>query len=132
MSSEKLESQKEAVRQWITAFDNQDLETLQKLVGPEYYQQTLDMLKWVGDTFSEHQLEIQELIAEDNRVMVRIHSKGQHTGEFLGVPGTGRRWEDNQGAAIFRFENGLIVDAWQIWDIPLHIEKLGLKMTVSA
>jgi predicted ester cyclase len=132
MTSEKLERQKAAVRQWFTAFDNSDLETLQKLTGQACYKQTLDMLNWVCDTFSEHQLEIQELIAEDNRVMARVHSKGRHTGEFFGVPGTGRQWAGNQGAAIFRFERGLIVDGWQIWNIPLHLEKLGLKLTVSA
>ena len=132
MTNEKLESQKAAVRQWFTAFDNSDLEILQKLTGQEYYEQTLSMLNWVRDTFSEHQLEIQELIAEDNRVMALVHSKGRHTGEFFGVPGTGRQWEGNQGAAIFRFENDLIVDGWQVWNIPMHLEKLGLKMTVSG
>jgi predicted ester cyclase len=132
MTNEKLERQKAAVRQWFTAFDSSDLETLQRLTGPEYYEQTLSMLNWVRDTFSEHQLKIQELVAEGNLVMARVHSKGRHTGEFLGVPGTGRQWEGNQGATLFRFENALIVDGWQVWDVPMHLEKLGLKMTVSA
>ena len=60
MTNEKLESQKTAVRQGCTAFDNSDIETLQKLTGPEYYQQTLGTLKWVGDTFSGHKLEIRD------------------------------------------------------------------------
>jgi predicted ester cyclase len=88
-------------------------------------------MTWVANTFSDHQVTIQELIAEDNRVMACMHSKGRHTGEFFGVPGTGRHWEDNEGAMIFRFENGLISDIWQVWNIPLHFEKLGLKMTVT-
>lgn len=132
MANEKLESQKSSVRQWFTAFNKNDRDTLQKLTAPAYLEQTLGLLDWINATFAEHHLEIQELIAEENRVMARVHSKGRHIGEFFGVPGTGRRWEDNEGAVILRFENDLIVSGWQVWNIPLHLEKLGLKITVST
>lgn len=132
MTNANLERQKQTVRQWLTASENNDIETLRKITGPGFYQQTLSIMDWVRSTFSDHQVEIQEMIAEGNQVMVRAHSKGQHTGEFFGVPGTGRRWENNEGAMLFRFEDDVIVDVWSVWNIPLHLEKLGLKMSVSA
>ena len=132
MANETLERHKQQVRQWFTASETNDLETLQKVTGPAFYQQTLAIMGWVRNTFSEHQVEIQEMVAEGNQVMVRAHSKGRHTGEFFGVPGTGRQWADNEGAMLFRFEDDVIVDVWSVWNIPMHLEKLGLKMTVSA
>jgi predicted ester cyclase len=108
------------------------MEVLSRLSTPAYFELTAGMLNFVNSTFAEHVLEIKELIAEGNNVMARMHSKGRHTGEFFGVPGTGRQWEDNEGAVIFRLEDGKVADGWQIWNIPLHFEKLGFKMTVVA
>jgi steroid delta-isomerase-like uncharacterized protein len=39
------------------------------------------------------QVEIHEIVAEGNRVVVRSTARGTHEGELMGVPGTGRTFE---------------------------------------
>lgn len=51
--------------------------------------------------------------------MARVLSDGRHTGDFLGAPATGRTREGNEGVAIFRFADGVIVDGWSIFNCAL-------------
>jgi predicted ester cyclase len=132
MSQTQLEQNKEAVRRYMEAFNHEDLDTIRRLTSPEMFEKSEQALKWVHATFSDHSLHSQEIIAENDTVVVRILSNGRHTGEFRGVPATGRSWEGNEGVSIFRFANGLIVDLWWLFDVPLHLQKLGITMTLSA
>src|SRR5262245_27701235 len=52
--------------------------------------------------------EIQDLVAEDDKVVARIVMTGTHTGEFFGIPATGKRVEFT-GVYIVRIANGKIV-----------------------
>ncbi|MEM7131854.1 MAG: ester cyclase [Chloroflexota bacterium] len=130
MTTDKLEQHKESVRQLLAAFEQDDLETIGQLTSPEVYTQIENSLK--NRAFSEHTLKIQQLIAEGDTVVVRVLSSGRHTGEFLGVPATGRRWKDNDGILIYTFADGLIVNTWMLFNRFLHLEKLGIKVTLSA
>jgi predicted ester cyclase len=132
MSQTQLEQNKEAVRRYMEAFNNEDLDTIRRLTSPEMFEKSEQTLNWVQATFSDHSLHSQEMVAENDTVVVRLLSNGRHTGEFMGVPGTGRSWEGNEGVAIFYFANELIVDSWSIFNIPLHLQKLGITMTLSA
>jgi predicted ester cyclase len=60
--------------------------------------------------------EIQQIVAKDDRVVVQLQGTGTHRGEFLGVASTGRRIEWN-GINIYRFENGKVIETWQLIDV---------------
>jgi steroid delta-isomerase-like uncharacterized protein len=62
---------------------------------------------------------IEDLIAEGDRVVVRWSSTGTHSGDFNGMPPTGRR-ATMHGIAIVRIEDGRIVEGWQ------EADRLGL------
>ena len=130
MTIDKLEQHKASVRQLLAAFEKGDLATIRKLTGPEMFAKVARMLE--NSSFSEHRLEIQELIAEGDCVVARLLTSGRQTGEFMGVPATGRRWEDNEGIGIYRFADGLIIDEWNLFNRPLQLQKLGIAMTLSA
>ncbi|WP_055493214.1 ester cyclase [Streptomyces sp. TP-A0356] len=69
---------------------------------------------------------IDDQIAEGDRVCTRWTWKARHTGEFLGIPATGRNVAIT-GMTIFRFgEDGKIVEGWWQYD------RLGLMAQIGA
>jgi steroid delta-isomerase-like uncharacterized protein len=58
---------------------------------------------------------ILDAIAENDRVALRVHSTGTHSGPDLGVPPTHNRI-DFASVVIFRFEDGKIAEAWNFLD----------------
>jgi predicted ester cyclase len=64
---------------------------------------------WVG--FPDLSEEILDLVAEGDRVAVRYVERGTHTGEFLGLPPSGRSYEKH-GFALYRLDGGRLVEAW--------------------
>jgi steroid delta-isomerase-like uncharacterized protein len=68
---------------------------------------------WQG--FPDFHNEIEELVAEGDRVVARVTYTGTHRGEVRGIAATGRaiRYE---GMAWFRIEGGLIAEVWVVAD----------------
>lgn len=54
---------------------------------------------------------IHDLIAEGDRVVVRVSGTGTQTGEFKGIKPTGKKVEMT-GIVIYRIEGGKIVERW--------------------
>lgn len=54
---------------------------------------------------------IHDLIAEGDRVVIRVSGTGTQTGEFKGIKPTGKKVEMT-GIVIYRIENGKIVERW--------------------
>lgn len=68
---------------------------------------------------------IEDMIAEDDRVMVRWSSQGLHQGELAGLPPTYRQ-VTNSGINIFRVANGRIAEVWDIMDRMWLWQQLGV------
>lgn len=64
---------------------------------------------WAG--FPDIIVEVLDLVAEDDRVVARYIERGTHTGDFLGLPPTGRSYEKH-GFALYRVANGRLAEAW--------------------
>ncbi|MDE2179859.1 MAG: ester cyclase [candidate division NC10 bacterium] len=54
---------------------------------------------------------IHDLIAEGDRVVIRVSGTGTQTGEFKGIKPTGKKVEMT-GIVIYRIEGGKIVERW--------------------
>ena len=77
---------------------------------------------------------IEDLIAEGDKVVVRLIHSGTHQGTFLGLPPTGKHIT-NTSIHIFRFADGKLVEAWanqddlglmqQLGAIPAMLQKTG-------
>ena len=67
---------------------------------------------------------VDDLIAEDDKVVVRGHDQGTHMGEFMGLAPTGKRftitWID-----IFRIQDGRLVEAWLETNVESFKKRLG-------
>ena len=73
--------------------------------------------------FGDVRYEIQDLIAEGDRVVLRVESSGTHRAEFVGIPATGRR-VTNTGIVIYRIEDGKIAESWAEMDFMRLLRQL--------
>ncbi len=67
---------------------------------------------------------VEDVIAEGDKVVVRVAGTGTHQGEFQGIPPTGRRVTAN-GMGIGRIVGGRIVEAWAAYDALGLMQQLG-------
>ncbi len=74
--------------------------------GPEIVKQAFAML---NRAFPDHHHSIEEMIAEGDKVVVRITWSGTHEGEFMGIPPTGKSFSMTH-THTFRIADGKIIE----------------------
>ena len=62
-------------------------------------------------SFPDMRYAIEDVIAEADRVVLRVTSRGTHRGEFEGIPATGRQVEFT-GIVVYRIAAGRIAESW--------------------
>lgn len=70
----------------------------------------------LATAFPGCRLVVDDMVAEEDRLALRLRVLGEHKGEFIGVAATGRPIQVD-GQTILRFENGLVVERWTIADL---------------
>jgi predicted ester cyclase len=78
----------------------------------------------VRAAFPDFHNTIEDLIAEDDKVVARLMYSATHRGEIFGVAPTGRKVEYS-GMAIFRIVGNKIVNGWVLGDTPTLMRQLG-------
>lgn len=74
--------------------------------------------------FTNLHFQVHDLLAEGERVAVRLTFSGIHSGEWKGIAPTGRPVAVTE-MMFFRFEDGQVVEAWEDYDeYGLH-QQLG-------
>lgn len=73
---------------------------------------------------------IEELIAEGDKVVARVTMTGTHTGDFYGIPPTGRR-VNLTAIYIVRIADGKIVEHWGEEDGVTVLKQLGFKIKLE-
>jgi predicted ester cyclase len=74
--------------------------------------------------FPDQTAEIQDLIAERDRVSARLVLRCTHTGEFAGMKATGRKLEA-EVYEIVRIENGKVAERWCLLDRASLMQQLS-------
>jgi steroid delta-isomerase-like uncharacterized protein len=82
--------------------------------GPEAIIYFFDKILRPG--FPDLKVEIHDMVAEDDKVTTRKSFHATHTGEFFGVPATGKKVVMNV-IDIIRLENGRYMEHWGILDM---------------
>ena len=132
-----IAANKQRARDYFKAFASQDRVWLDANVAATYVRQdtTLpfevigpDGVMILGDVllgaFSEIELDIQEVIAESDKVLVHLRFRGVHSGAFGDYAATGKRF-DVMVLDFFRMENGMIAEQWPA------IDNLGLQQQIG-
>lgn len=91
------------------------------VTGPKAVHQLYDMLR---SAFPDLVFRVEDMIAEDDKVLVRWTWTCTHSGEFAGLSPTGRKNEVS-GMAIYRLEDGQIAERWVSTNLDRLIAKLS-------
>ena len=120
------ENNKGRIRDLLAAVDAGDLEGTLTFYSRDYYDHDASEARagvgahaaglrhafaafYAAFTGTRHSIE--DLVAEGDRVVARISVEARHTGEIMGIPGTGKVIQ-NESIVIYRFENGHIIERW--------------------
>ena len=78
----------------------------------------------VRAAFPDFHNTIEELVAEETKLVACLTCRGTHQGDIFGVPPTGRTIE-YAGMALFLFRDGLISHLWVLGDRLSLLQQLG-------
>jgi len=72
-----------------------------------------------------------ELVIDGDRVVEGFAARATHSQEFLGIAGTGRRFQI-RGVLLFRFADGLIAHEERVYDFSGMLIQLGVLKAKPA
>jgi steroid delta-isomerase-like uncharacterized protein len=75
--------------------------------------------------FPDLTVDVEDVIAEDNKVASRLRFSGTHKGEFMGIPATGNKI-DFQVIDILAFRDSKATDHWGVTDQLAMLTQLGV------
>ncbi len=129
--------QKEAARRLLLAPPTGDMSPLDELLAPDYrdHDPSMDgdtvgpeavkkMIEGYRSAF-DFTFDIQDQLADGDRVATRWIWRGTHIGEYMGVPASHRTIE-SAGMTMFRFEDGRVKEGWWSWDAVAMMRQLGM------
>jgi steroid delta-isomerase-like uncharacterized protein len=111
-----IEDNKALIYKWIEAWKGRDLAALHKIFAQKYavngvligVEGVKQAVQFLHSALTDISLELKEIVAEDDKVVVRWMVRGLHSGEFLGIPPT-RKQLELHGINIYQIVNGEIV-----------------------
>jgi steroid delta-isomerase-like uncharacterized protein len=89
--------------------------------GHDVWRQGFELMK---RAFPDLQAHIEDIFAAQDKVAVRLRFRGTHSGEFLGLPATGRS-VDYVSHEFYRIENGLIAEEWICSDMATLLGQIS-------
>jgi steroid delta-isomerase-like uncharacterized protein len=76
-------------------------------------------------SFPDWRISLEDPIVEDDRVAMFFTATATHVGEFMGFPGSGRRFEI-QGVMMFKMQGGLIAEERRVYDFTGLLLQTGV------
>jgi predicted ester cyclase len=121
------EANKRLVRRLVDeAVGQRNLDVLDEIAAGEFAEVAKRWVRPFRSAFPDFEMEIVELIAESDKVVAHFKCSGTHWGEWLGVPGTGRRFERVDEIYIFGVRSGRLVSAIGVEDNLSRLRQLGI------
>lgn len=91
--------------------------------GSEGVRQTMKIFR---KAFPDLKLEHNDMIAEDDRVMIKFTATGTHHSTFMHIPATGNKIAYEE-VVILRLKDGKITEHWAVADAMALLQQLGVK-----
>ena len=88
--------------------------------GPEGFRKFYSDIR---SALPDARYEVDDLIAEGDKVVVRWRLLGTHKGDFRGIAATGREIA-LKGIAIYRVEGGKLMERWVVTDLHGLLEEM--------
>ncbi|MHA1964063.1 MAG: ester cyclase [Candidatus Thorarchaeota archaeon] len=118
----------------MEAVNSQNLDLLDDLLVPEYVNKQLkvqsredlkEILRRQNEGVPDVHRTIENIIADENTVWIRVKITGTHTGEYRGIAPTGRKYV-MEAVPSYRIVDGKIVEGWSVWNPIDYFRKLGV------
>jgi len=132
-----MESNKDLVRAYFVAFRDRDVTWWDRFIAPDFVRHDpgLDfevlgpagvakLAEVLHGGLSDIDMRIDEVIAEGDRVLARLRFQGRHTGEFQGVPATGKA-VDIAVMDFFHVAGGRLAEHWALMDNLTMLKQIG-------
>ncbi|MCA1184871.1 MULTISPECIES: ester cyclase [unclassified Saccharopolyspora] len=122
---------------WTACWDRGDVDALDELLAPGYARTSAsdgavqdragfkESILTTREAFPDLTTEVEELVEEGDRVVIRWRSRGTHTETFLDVPPTGRAVEV-VGVTFATFDGDRVTAEWVTWDPRQLLRALGI------
>ena len=136
-----IEENKEIIRRLVGAGNtDEDIDPdqlLDELFSPDFVDHSPDPGQGPGleglkqhfqhysNAFPDAQFILKDMVAEGDKVTVRMVRTGTHKGEYIGIPPTGRKFSVDD-LSIYRVVNGKIVEHWEVFDRYTMLVQLGV------
>jgi C-1 hydroxylase len=118
-----FEKNKALFRGFIDAYNARKLDLVDDFVSPNYIdheknigREGLKQLISMGvNAFPDWLETVEDIIAEGDKVWVRLTYTGTHKGEFMGLAPTGKKIE-SKAVDIYRVVDGKLAEYWNVTD----------------
>ena len=126
-SPAQLEFNRERVREIVDRiFVHQEDAAIDELIAEDFVPHTFgpmppgreglrEGMRRAGAGISDPEFTIHDLIAEGDRVAARLTTSARHTGTFMGIEPSGRRYSIDE-IHIFRLRDGQLAEHWHEFD----------------
>ena len=84
-----------------------------------------DFVAQIRAAFPDMQVTADDIVAEGDRLAVRSTMRGTHEGDFMGIPGSGKKVEVSNYDFV-RFENDQAAEHWGVIDSAALMEQIGM------
>jgi len=131
--SNTLEENKGIVRSLVAAMDRGDVSVIDTLCAPDVSahfmgrELNLTQIKEAAmgflAAFPDLRHTVEDLIAEDDRVVLRARDRATHRGVYRGIPPSGMSIEF-ETIAIYRIADGKVAEVWQQMDVEALMKQL--------
>ena len=131
------EENKAIVRRWVEAFNEGNVDAVDELVtdsyvrhdpnspevrGPEEEKQLIAMYR---SAFPDLHFTVEDMVAEGDKVVIRVGIRATHKGELLGIPPTEKRLTFT-AMEFYRLSEGKIDEQW------VNVDTLGMMQQIGA
>ena len=89
--------------------------------GHKGYKASVNMFR---SAFPDIQFTLDQVLAENDHLAIRLTGRGTHKGNFMGIPPTGKQVSFG-GMTFIRIQDGKVAERWGISDIPGLMQQLG-------
>jgi predicted ester cyclase len=122
------EQSKALVHRLVELVNASDLDGLDEVTSGQIAEEAR---RWIGpfrESFPDFHMRVQDVIAEDDKVVGHFKCSGTHEGKWRGIPPTGRAFVDVDEIYIFRVEDGKLAAATAVVEDNLtRLQQLGLR-----
>jgi steroid delta-isomerase-like uncharacterized protein len=143
-SSKQEEINKQVVRQFFELLGRHDTERMEQLLISStqysFHPSGMRHMDWNGHkqllaaitrAFPDLRHDVKDMVAEGDKVAVRLNVTGTHKGEFRGIPPSGRKLSLDE-MAFLTIIDGRITEGWITSDTMSFMQQIGAIPTTDA